>query len=765
VRCVAWSPDGKTLATGGFDHAIRFWDAAATRRLRPYANLGKNVTSLSYAPDSAKLLYTRGAGTRTGFGPQYVCALLDLKNKQERVRFLGHANTVQHGALSPDGRWAATTGGDAHETFVWSTRDGAVRHCLMGKGRPVWSVGWSKDGDCLAWGHTWGSNAVNHYGQLERSLRISTLAMDGEKDLTAFGKAVPHYPGGWMLRQTDRGKVSVRNGRLEVAALELEDDEVLCYSMVDQHHAAIGGSFGLYLFDIRSGECVRTYQGHHEAVWSVAPSPDRRYLASASSDQTVRVWRLDRDLPLLSIFRAGDDWIAWTPEGYYAASPSGERLIGWQVTRDRDQMPDYFPAGRFHDTLYRPEAIKLLLKTGDLETALKDAGKKEERPVDTAVTIAAVLPPEVKIVQPERGGRQEQGRLEVRACGRSRQGKQQVAMRLFIDGEPCNPKNRIPLTPPDDTPPANGVITVKGDDKWPASEGWEKAAWKMDLKPGVRHKLVVRATAGGKENESDPLEVTFGEPIVEEKSRRLLVRAIGVSQYADEKLRLDYAAKDAKDIEQVFKETSTGLFSGPADSQVLTDGRATRDAILGQLVELRKSMKRDDFAVLFFSGHGFTDDSGSFYLAPHDVKRENLVGTGLAWSQVRDVLSKIKGKVLVLLDTCHAGAIEGGRRRNAEDELAREVHLAQFGVAVMCSSQDSQPSEEDLKRKQGVFTLAVLEGLRGKADGNNDGIVFLPELDAYVMNRVKELTSNRQHPVTSRSAPFGTPALSAPSKK
>src|SRR5262249_20397086 len=45
-----------------------------------------------------------------------------------------------------------------------------------------------------------------------------------------------------------------------------------------------------------------------------------------------------RTIPLLSLYSAGDDWIAWTPEGYYAASPGGEKLIGWQVNNGRDQM-------------------------------------------------------------------------------------------------------------------------------------------------------------------------------------------------------------------------------------------------------------------------------------------------------------------------------------------------------------------------------------------------------------------------------------------
>ncbi len=94
-------------------------------------------------------------------------------------------------------------------------------------------------------------------------------------------------------------------------------------------------------------------------VWAVAPSPDGRFLLSASDDQTVRIWVPDRDEPLLSLFFAGDDWIAWTPEGYYAASPGGENLMGWQVSNGPEQVGTFVPASQFRKSLYRPDVIKL----------------------------------------------------------------------------------------------------------------------------------------------------------------------------------------------------------------------------------------------------------------------------------------------------------------------------------------------------------------------------------------------------------------------
>src|SRR5262245_37205381 len=150
-------------------------------------------------------------------------------------------------------------------------------------------------------------------------------------------------------------------------------ERVHCYTLLPGDRAAVGADFGLYLFDARSGRRLRAFRGHTGVVWAVAPSPDGRLLLSGCDDQTVRVWDPGRAEPLLSLFVAGDDWVAWTPEGYYAASPGGERLMGWHVNNGPDAMATFYPAAQFRKSLYRPDVIKLLLRTGGVERALEVA--------------------------------------------------------------------------------------------------------------------------------------------------------------------------------------------------------------------------------------------------------------------------------------------------------------------------------------------------------------------------------------------------------
>ena len=79
-----------------------------------------------------------------------------------------------------------------------------------------------------------------------------------------------------------------------------------------------------------------------------APSPDGRWLVSGSFDQTVRLWAIETGKPLLTIFAANDDeWVAWTPEGYYTASLKGDRLIGWHMNQGEGRLARYYPAEHF----------------------------------------------------------------------------------------------------------------------------------------------------------------------------------------------------------------------------------------------------------------------------------------------------------------------------------------------------------------------------------------------------------------------------------
>ncbi len=742
LRCLAWSPDGRTVLTGSRDRTIRMWNADGSSR-GILATLDNSILSMTFSTDGSRLLATTG-GTSSGTNYAH---LLDFPQGQKQFTFEQHTNSVHSGILSPDGSLVATAGGDNNEIFVWKTADGRLVHKLVGSGNSLWSCGWSADGQRIAWGTSYSYSGHNMRGPLERTFdltRLELLGQDPAELARDFSRAAP-VRGSLHLEQGDDHHVLVKQADRTLATIELDsnnDGWVRCFSFQAADRVVVGASFSLRLFDARSGERKVNYLGHTGIVWSVAPSPDMRYFLSSGGDQTLRIWDLEHDEPLLSLFFAGNEWIAWTPEGYYAASPGGERLIGWHVNNGGEQMGAYYPAAQFRKSLYRPDVIKLLVRTGNTERALEAAD--HERGRSSQLTRAAeVLPPEVVINAPNGAQVQiDRPRLEVRASATPRGRDPITAMRLLIDGRPSGEVRRA----------AEAADAIAVDE-----------SWTVMLTPGV-HQVTVKAETAKSYGISSPVEVVYGWKESQEELPALYVLAIGVSEYQEKSLRLSYGAIDARGLADVLQKKAAGVYR-KVEEKLLLDGEATQRNILRGLEWLRMQMTQRDVGVVFFAGHGAKDDQGLFYLMPADCTSAELAIAGIGEDQIKRFCQSIPGRLMLLLDACHTGSLGGDKRRaisGLTDNLVRDLVTDDYGVVVMCSSMGREESREEDGWGHGAFTKALIEGIEGKADFNRDRIVYLNELDLYVTDRVKELTTGRQHPVTQKPTTIRSFPLARP---
>ncbi len=138
---------------------------------------------------------------------------------------------------------------------------------------------------------------------------------------------------------------------------------------------------------------------------------------------------------------------------------------------------------------------------------------------------------------------------------------------------------------------------------------------------------------------------------------------------------------------------------------------------------------------------------GIFYFLPCDVNLDRLKRTGLAYSEIKNTLFSIAGKVLFFIDACHSAGVIG--RRGGIDLIGviNELSSSENGVVVFASSTGRQYSIEDPAWGNGAFTKAVVEGINGKADLLGKGKITVNMLSAYVSERVKELTKGLQSPV------------------
>src|SRR3954447_18835185 len=165
--------------------------------------------------------------------------------------------------------------------------------------------------------------------------------------------------------------------------------------------------------------------------------------------------------------------------------------------------------------------------------------------------------------------------------------------------------------------------------------------------------------------------------------------------------------------------------------------------VVGEAIaDFYANCRRDDLALLYFTGHGLKDDEGRLHLAMTNTRREALLWTAISAAQLNEAMdaSSSRRKVLIL-DCCYSGAFPAGRAAKADDGVQTLERFHGKGRAVLTASDATQYAfEGDDVRGSGtssVFTRFLVEAMRsGEADLDNDGEIALDELYSYVYDRV-----------------------------
>ena len=467
------------------------------------------------------------------------------------------------------------------------------------------------------------------------------------------------------------------------------------------------------------------------AAWAVNISGNGKVAVSAFGDGTIRWYRISDGKELLALFPHKDRkrWVIWTPKGYYDASPGGEDLIGWHINNGKESSADFFSASRFRDRFYRPEVIAKVFTTYDEERAIALANEESGRKrIETS--LKDILPPVVRIISPSDGSYIESQKIIVKYSIRSPSGEPVTGLKVFIDGRPLSTQRGLQIKPK------------------PGSEEFEDTITLQVPSRDMELSLIAENRFGSSEPSTIRL---FWKGKKEEYAvkPKLYILAIGISKYRDESLRLQFAHKDALDFVNTMLRQKGKLYED-IKVKLLTDEKATKDEILDGLEWLQREATHKDVAMLFMAGHGINDQAGIYYFLPHNADLEKLKRTGVPFSDIKNTVSSLASKVVMFVDTCHSGGVMGRRASTDLTGVINELISAENGVVVFSSSTGRQYSLEDPKWQNGAFTKALVEGLEGKADLLKKGKVTINMLDAFISERVKELTGGKQSPVTAK---------------
>ncbi len=298
----------------------------------------------------------------------------------------------------------------------------------------------SRDGQTVQFGYEYGGKQPARFAVDQVALLAGAAPSD------QLSPARTQAPG---LRVTDWEDEYYP--QLNDQPIELSDYEQ-CRSLAispDGEQFMLGSEWYVRLFDSAGDELWR--RPVFDAAWGVNISADGRLAVAAFGNGTLHWYRLSDGQELLTLFPHADRqrWIAWTPSGYYAASPDGDRLIGWQMNRGTDAAPDFFPASQLRSTFYRPDVVQRVLTTLDEGLALEQADAASGHTTQLA-TVADHLPPVVDLLSPADGEPLAQGEITLSYRIRNPSGAPLVRLELLVDGQPHSSQDLTTLE--SDTP-------------------------------------------------------------------------------------------------------------------------------------------------------------------------------------------------------------------------------------------------------------------------------------------------------------------------
>ena len=233
---------------------------------------------------------------------------------------------------------------------------------------------------------------------------------------------------------------------------------------------------------------------------------------------------------------------------------------------------------------------------------------------------------------------------------------------------------------------------------------------------------------------------------------------IGINDYSNAR-PLKYAVNDAL----AFKNYLKNYIGLPEDHIFfLTEQNATKENIQSLLgTKLKRMASKEDTVIIFYAGHGAVEtdpsnpDGDGFekYLLPYDADLNDLYTTSISMDEVRKIFQRISADRLIFIaDTCYSGA-SGGRtmvasktRANLSDKFYERISKGK-GRVIISSCSANEVSKEDDNLQHGIFSYYMLEGLKGRADQDGDGIITVSELFSYISRKVPEASAQDQHPV------------------
>jgi len=452
------------------------------------------------------------------------------------------------------------------------------------------------------------------------------------------------------------------------------------------------------------------------------------HLRMEESGDRVRFWSKKDNKLLFDLFISqANEAVAVTPEGYFSYSGDGI-LTGISFVSGSTTLP----LSSFFERFYRPDIISARLAGKNIDNLLVSSTRNDfNPPPSVAISIKTkdgsfVTPSSNLSLSDGKNGEWaiEQGKIMVRVTAIDAGGGIN-GVRLYASGKAIGDDVRGLKASP-----KVGAAFVKD--------------FLVHLSEGIN---TLQATGFSRNRiESTPLNLTVSYKSLSRNKPRLFVLAAGADIYRNSKYNLNFAVADVTGFSESLKLSAGKIFDKVIIRELLNNN-LTAVNLRNNLEAIQKQANPQDVFILFYAGHGIAIQEGeqnNFYFVLPGVTVMNdvdkLKSQAFSTSELRNLVGKISAnKQMLLIDACNSGAfLENFAVRGAAEENALAQLQRSAGIALFSASTDIQFANEVKELGHGLFTWALIQGIKGSAL-TKDGKITASSLKAYIDDEVPRL--------------------------
>ncbi len=699
VQALDISGDGRYMISISGDGKPRLWDLRAGRQVRQQAAIGGGgAYEAAFASDGRRFAILDRAGTLSLWA-------VDKPETLGAIQTGGSATSV---ALSPDGA-AAAVGFANGEVQIFNLTTLTAERRYEGSGSAVTTLDYGATGQFILTANNDSALRIieANSGAVVREVRVS-----GTLTHASFGVDEAEFltgtSGGEVARwrvDSDSAETVFSGAEQPIVDMAISEDGATVVAVEDQKR--------LFIWNVGNPGDAIVVPAHFGGIQGVGFDSRPNRIVTFGDDGVTRIWDREEGALVIQLISTERGWAVVDSEGRFDGSSRALANLSWA-----NEILN-LPVDNFTDQLYEPDLLqkKQLGNTDYLSPGLENWDEGILPPpqaridLDAQIQMPAVQPIEVSVSALDEGG----GITTVNLYHNSK----------LVSEE---------------------LVIARNESK---QDGKRLIELVYRIRP-VAGQNQFNANALSDESIAGMTAEAITNVVAPPRAPELHVLTIGINNYLDPELNLNYAIPDATAVQQMMEQRYGQIFADIHTYQ-LYDADATVRGINAALSGLQDTAP-EDVVVIYYAGHGEASEEDFFFITyefelPLSARR--VQRRALSSDKLKKLIEAIGARrVILLIDACKSGTAVAGFQDQQDRRIIRQMGQS-VGLHIVSATAKEQFAVEHETLGHGVFTYTLIEAMNGAADLEpSDGNLTVREIVNYSEDLVPALSqqyANYQH--------------------